>query len=188
MNLNNINAIQGAGAVSDADAFIISDNPSGIEQQKLRRATALQIKTYVGSQLQGGLTQDFTITESFAFGGNRVLFNANVSSTGVAFQHVEFNFDNSGTANPDFVPIKLGSRLWFFDLDVLGDEVGIVIGGNGHPSLTDAKGWANSYSFTATKSDINPATATAAQCAERINALINALTRVGLSEGHGLLR
>lgn len=121
-------------------------------------------------------------------GSHQLLFRFMESADGTDFQHLEFDFTNSGTANPDFVAMRHGSRLWFFDLDVLGDEVGIVIGSNGHPGLSDARGWTNSYSFTATKSDLNPATATAAQCAERINALINALTRLSTSEGHGLLR
>lgn len=174
--------------VTDDDSFVMSDNPrASAEGEQLKKVTAAQVRGYFGSQLSGQFTPNFTYTEAVGPGGNEMTFRL-LQSGATAYQHVLYDFTNSGSANPDFTIMKHGARLWYFDLDVLGDEIGIVIGSNGHPGLSDARGWTNSYSFTATKSDLNPATATAAQCAERINALINALTRLSTSEGHGLLR
>lgn len=133
------------------------------------------------------ITQGFVAVETTNTLGHEIYFYP-ISKQGRPFQHIEFSFTNSGTSNPDFVIRTASTNFWMWDVDLFGDNYGLLIAHGSHPGASDTKGWSYSDLYTTTKSDLNPATATAAQCAERINALIKALSRIGVNEGHGLLR
>lgn len=174
-----------APAVTADDTFVMSDSPGS--NATTRKATALQIKDYVGSQLTGRISQNVRFEQDVFVGDTRLTFYPQQNGAS-PFQKISFNFDESGSANPDFTFMQVAGRIWFCDLDHIGDENGAVIVSSGHPGASDTFGWTYSDAFAVTKSDLDPATATPAQCAERINALIKALSRIGVNEGHGLLR